>query len=74
MTVDKQALEAEAVHHCETVWALVPAIRQGDRLALVAADIYLRDVKDTSGQGMHDVVMKMIERAAGISWEAIRDG
>lgn len=68
---ESNRVRAAVTAHFNHLWPLIEAGRE-DPTAIIAADVYLRQVKDSSPLE-YGVAMKMIETASGLSWAAIRD-
>lgn len=62
----------EASRHCDAVWGYIVRIREGDESALDDGDAYLAGLKAYGPPGMYGVVMQLLEKGTGISWETIR--
>lgn len=70
----REQVLTEASRHCDVVWGFIVRIRQGDIEALAEADTYLGEVRAfAEPPGIYGVVMQLLERACGVSWETIRD-
>ncbi|GLZ29906.1 hypothetical protein Lesp02_20960 [Lentzea sp. NBRC 105346] len=65
-----ESIRNEAIEHCELVWPLLVQGRIDDSKIDQAND-YLGALASHS-RLMHDIVILMIERATGVSWDAIR--
>lgn len=68
----RDGIQREAIAHCEHVWPLIRA-GKSDPEKIDEANAYLDGVLAGRGRAMHDIVIRMLAWATGVSWDAIRD-